>query len=154
MCRESSPKPYPLHYLPYTTRLSSLNNLSRRHLDLYALSSRTLHHHTNCVSSLHFPRPASITRGYPFTLSKPPARLSPANFRFFLMICEMFKQNWDDFRVDDSCKFIMPAEKLRRGNIETTRWCTCSQDCKLLNKSIFEKNRKLLIVLSRHCMNT
>ena len=68
-----------LHYLPYTARLSSLNiptlSCRRSRIDLCTVF-RILHHFTNLNPTIYFTlRLSSVTRGHPFTLCKPPARL-------------------------------------------------------------------------------
>ena len=75
-----------LHYLPYTTRLSSLNLPSlfcrRTQIDLTTVY-RILHHHTCLEPNLFFSlRTASVTRGYALIHSNPKVRLDSSKYAF------------------------------------------------------------------------
>jgi hypothetical protein len=83
-----------LHYLPYTARLSSLNiptlACRRTHIDLCTVF-RILHHFTNLNPTIYFTlRLSSVTRGHPFTLCKPPARLDSCKFSFFSRVIDLW----------------------------------------------------------------
>ena len=83
-----------LHNLPYTTRLSRLNiptlSSRRTHIDLCTVY-RILHNHTHLVPPFYFTlRPASVTRGHPFTLIKPLVRLDSSKFSFFSRIIDLW----------------------------------------------------------------
>ena len=94
-----------LHSLPYTTRLSRLNiptlSSRRTHIDLCTVY-RILHNHTHLDPPFYFTlRPASVTRGHPFTLLKPLVRLDSSKFSFFSRTIDLW--NSPPFAVNCFC---------------------------------------------------
>ena len=81
-----------LRFLPYNIRLERLNlqSVSLRHSNLDLCTCYRLLHHLTHLDPLLFvsPRNHSVTRGHPFTLTKPIVRLNSSKYSFFSRIVD------------------------------------------------------------------
>ena len=81
-----------LRFLPYNIRLERLNlqSVSLRHSNLDLCTCYRLLHHLTHLDPLLFvsPRNHSVTRGHPFTLTKPIVHLNSSKYSFFSRIVD------------------------------------------------------------------